>query len=446
MSTRPMCFLHRSQLMRSALIMAALVALTRPAHAAALGGYVDVSAGRDHTCAVLATGRVECWGANAFGQLGNNTVVASSVPVEVQAITNAVQVSTGDRFSCAVLADGTVWCWGLNSTGQLGTGTLGGSKQVPEQAVGITGAKSVSAGGRHACAAVGVPGGTGVTCWGVNTNGQVGDGTINATATPVLLTVSNAISTVSAGLDHTCASTLTGAVLCWGLGSQGQLGGNSTASSLVPVSVNSIASVIAVEAGNQHSCARLVGNSLRCWGDNGLGQLGDGTLTQRLVPVPLPGLASMISAGGSSTCAVTATDGTVYCWGSDSATFVLSPRAVSFISTAVQVSVGLAHACARLSDGSLRCWGRNVDGQLGDGTLISSNVPVATLGGPCNLDIDGDGVVNGTTDALLLARAVAGQSSATLTNTILAPNAMRRTGSAVRGYLSTVCNMTGLAP
>jgi alpha-tubulin suppressor-like RCC1 family protein len=441
-------------LVRSAAIIVALIVLTRSSQANVFGAYIDVSAGTNHSCAVLANGRVECWGGNAFGQLGNNATVSSSVPVLVQGISGAVQVSVGANFSCATLADRTVWCWGTNSVGQLGNGSVGGSALVPVQTLGISTAKAVSAGSTNACALVGVAGGTGVMCWGFNSSGQVGDGTTNAAPAPVLLNTPNTMVAVSVGGNHSCAITATGALLCWGLGAQGQLGVNSTATSLVPIPVTTIASVFIIEAGAAHTCARLTTPFVHCWGSNSVGQLGDETLVQRLVPVPSTGGVSKLAVGGNTTCVIATSDSSVACWGNGTngqlgnGVDANAPtlQATKFISTAVQISVGVGHACARLADGSLRCWGRNFDGQLGDGTLISSNVPVATLGGPCNLDIDGDGIVGSTTDTLLLARAVAGQGSATLTNTILAPKAMRRNGSAVRSYLSTVCNMTGLAP
>ena len=191
-----------------------------------------VSAGAAHTCAV-ASGKVRCWGTGYSGELGNGSVEGySPSPVEVSGLTNATKVATGGAFSCAVLADGRVACWGANWTGQLGIGST--LRSAVPVFTGITNAVGVTAGDAHACALLSTGA---VSCWGLNSSGQVGNGT--ASQAPVLVPTAvtglSGASFVSAGDSHTCAVVTGGGVRCWGANSGGELGDGSTTASATPV-------------------------------------------------------------------------------------------------------------------------------------------------------------------------------------------------------------------
>jgi alpha-tubulin suppressor-like RCC1 family protein len=199
---------------------------------------IAVSAGDDHSCALLATGTVTCWGDNQFGQLGNGTFTPSLVPVVVTGIADAVSLSAGVGDSCAVLATGSITCWGANFTGQLGTGTITRAEPLPVQVHGITTAQAISAGDLTSCAVLT----SGATyCWGDNGNGQLGNGmdTRKPTPTPVGVVGLGAAAQVSVGPahDHACALLRSGGMACWGDGPQGQLGDGETTSSSTPVGV-----------------------------------------------------------------------------------------------------------------------------------------------------------------------------------------------------------------
>ena len=351
---------------------------------------VAVSAGSRYTCAVLADGAINCWGYNDDGLFGNGiSNPNSSIPVTVSGISNAMAGSTGYQHTCAALADGTVQCWGANSNGQLGNGTTSASS-TPIAVNGIGPAVMVSAGRNYTCA---VLADRTLRCWGGNTSGQLGNGTNIDSMTPVTVSGINtavAVSIGSLGSGHTCAALADGTLRCWGSNTSGQLGNGTGINSSTPVAVSGITTAVAVSVGSDQSCALLADNTLRCWGRNTSGQLGNGTNIDSMTPVTVSGIntAVAVSAGGGHTCAALA-DGTLRCWGSNYSGQLgngmvginsSTPVTVSGITTAVAVSAGSTHTCAALADGTLRCWGRNEFGQLGNGTTINSSVPVTVSG------------------------------------------------------------------
>lgn len=213
----------------------------------------------------------------------------------------------------------------------------------------------------------------------------------------------------STGRSHSCAVTEAGGARCWGFNSTGQLGTGNTAQASSAVDVSGLTSAVtAVTTGNQHSCA-LVNGGVKCWGFNFKGQLGDGTNTQRLTPVDVTGLTSgiaSISAGLEFTCAVT-TAGAVKCWGNNGSgqlgtgttTNSNVPVDVSGLTTGVaNISAGgndntFSHSCAVITSGTVKCWGINGSGQLGNGTTTPSLTAVDVSGissGASLIDIGAD--------------------------------------------------------
>jgi alpha-tubulin suppressor-like RCC1 family protein len=382
-----------------------------PVTVVAIGTATSVSSGANHTCARMSSGEVACWGAGGRGQLGGGFVGDSSRPVTVVGLSDAIAVSVGGEHSCALTASRVVKCWGLNGDGQLGDGSIANSS-LPVTVSGITTAIALSAGANHTCAVLDsgtlFPGGR-VRCWGLNSNGQLGDGTTTPRTTPVETDGITIAVTVSAGAAHTCVVLANlvgnGGIRCWGLGSDGQLGNDGTVNSSLPVATSGITNALSVSAAAQHTCALLSGGNIRCWGAGGAGRLGNGSLATALTPVTVTG-----------------------------------------INSATAVSAGAEHTCARLSTGQVRCWGDGTDGKLGLDSLTSHSVPRYIVTSVCNQDFDGNGVVSSTTDGLILSRALMGMSGTAVTSGALGAGATRTTWLELRDYLTQVCKLDALAP
>lgn len=280
-------------------------------------GVVHISVGELHTCAVTTSGAAKCWGYNRDGQLGDNSTNDRAMPVAVSGLTSGVaSISASNSHTCAVTTAEGVKCWGSNYSGKLGDNSTT-TRTAPVNVVGLTsGVASVHTGLNHTCA---VKKSGAVMCWGLNSAGQLGDTTATNRWTPVIVSgLTSGVASIAVGYGHSCAVTTAGTVKCWGVNSYGQLGDGSTTNRLSPVSVLGLASVIATVSGGQsHTCAVTTSGGLKCWGYNANGQLGDNSSVNRGVPGDVVGFGSgavAVAAGAQHTCAVT-TDGTAKCWG-----------------------------------------------------------------------------------------------------------------------------------
>ncbi|NOK16659.1 RCC1 domain-containing protein [Corallococcus carmarthensis] len=368
-----------------------------------LSGINSIRGGNDHTCALLNDGSVRCWGYGAFGQLGyesTQNIGDNELPYtagEVKLLGKATKLAAGGNHSCVLLDTGLVRCWGQNTYGQLGynsTQNLGDGEPVASFGyVNLGGpAIRIAVGAEHSCAVMA----TGkVRCWGRNQYGQLGYGNTNNIGDDEQpwkagdVDLGGATATdVAAGGTHTCALLSNDKMLCWGYNLHGQLGQAHT----LTIGDNELPGgqapfdpggpVSQITTGSNHTCALLKTGTVRCWGFNGSYQLGTGQsngsyLLRDSGSIDLGTSALQISTGMSHTCALLST-GSVRCWGfglygqtgygNSAAKSTPGPAVDLDGATAYQVSVSSGnHTCALLSTGKARCWGQGNSGQLGYG-------------------------------------------------------------------------------
>jgi alpha-tubulin suppressor-like RCC1 family protein len=229
-----------------------------------------VSAGLDSTCALEAGGKVECWGWNEYGQLGDGTTAASAVPVAVSGVNGATGVSVSFLgFACALISDGSTDCWGDNFSGQLGNGSNADDNPLPSRVVGITDATAVSAGEDSSCALVA---GGAVDCWGSNHLGELGNGSTKLSRTPARVMGITKATAISVN-GFACALVSGAAIDCWGAVATDN---DSPVPRLIRSRVRGIADATAISVGGSFACALLSDGTVECWGDNFWGELGNG--------------------------------------------------------------------------------------------------------------------------------------------------------------------------
>jgi alpha-tubulin suppressor-like RCC1 family protein len=334
-------------------------------------------------------GRVWAWGSNQYEQLGNTSTSDSLTPVPVAGISGALTVAAGEGHSLALINNGTVASWGWNAFGQLGIGFIGGEIAFP-RTVGdpsnpLSGVLAISAGARHSLALL--ADGT-VRAWGWNAYGQLGDGTKIDSRIPVpVFGVSGAIA-IAGGYAHSLALLADGTVRAWGSNAFGQLGNGTTVDSRVPIPVLGLSRVVAIAAGAYHSLALLSDGTVRAWGRNDQGQLGSGTTSPfRAIPLLVTGLppVTAIAAGDNHNVAILF-DGTVRAWGANSSG-QLGNGAGADSATPVRVNLfgpvvisASSHNLALLPASTLWAWGANQQGQLGIGSRANSAAPVTVAG------------------------------------------------------------------
>lgn len=395
-----------------------------PVMVSGLRNVIALAAGAYHTCAVLSTGQAKCWGYNGYGELGNGTTTSSNIPVTVSFPSGqAIGITAGTVHSCAVMSGGSVQCWGSNSHGQLGNGNSSiPFSATPATIPGLSFVGSIAAGAYHTCVLEVT---ATVYCWGYNALGQLGDGTKTTSYVPVqsqidedqneaehvapkaLVTGGNhtcalidfngqvmcwgdlinaAIPTsipavsgaksLTAGYWEACVVLATGTAQCWGQNYHGELGGANPPTTTTPVNITTPTAISAMSGGGMYTCALIADGTTSCWGSGTLGELGNGKTSDSPTPVTVTGGDFLPNAGvrkvvngGEHSCALLG-DGTVACWGPNlqgqegggpSVNYAPTPSVVPNLSHVIDIAAGLSNSCALIADGSVQCWGYNFE-------------------------------------------------------------------------------------
>lgn len=332
------------------------------------------------------------WGANANGDVGDNTVIPRRTPVLVSGSIPFSQVSTGTHSIAIRASDGSAWGWGNNGQGQVGDNTST-DRSSPVSIVGAHAFVKITSGVNHGG---GIKGSGTAWLWGLNTNGQLGDGTATKKSSPVSVVGAHSFIDLCTGSVHTIAMKPGGDAWTWGANGGGQIGDGSATYRSSPVSVVGAHAFVSVASGGNNNatrgtCAGIKSDgSLWTWGYNTLGTLGDGTSTNRSSPVSVVGAHSFIKirVGNSCMLAIKA-DGSSWAWGSNvngaigdnTTTNRSSPVSAvgshSFIDATIFTT-----AWALKSDGTIWGWGQSNytgTGILGDGDMLDRSSPVMVM-------------------------------------------------------------------
>jgi alpha-tubulin suppressor-like RCC1 family protein len=288
-----------------------------PAPLSTLSGIAQVAAGGFHGVALKSDGTVWTWGYNGYCELGNGTQTNSLSPIQV-GISGVTAVAAGAAHTLALRSDGTVWGWGYSVNGELGTGVAGYYYAYPTQVPALTGVVAISAGYFHSLALK--SDGTVWAC-GLNSSGQLGTGNTANSLVPVKVGSLSGITSIASGYFHNLAVRGSDAtVWAWGSNPNGELGNGSTNASAVPLQVAGLNKVTGVSAGAYHSHAIASGISYG-WGANFLGGLGNGlNLENRLTPSPVVNSSAIPLtklAGGDYHSLGLSSSGVLYSWGSN---------------------------------------------------------------------------------------------------------------------------------
>ena len=349
--------------------------------------------GGEFGCALTTIGTVWCWGDNTYGQLGNGGAVPTGNPyaivralLPVTTSDSAIDIVAGSQHVCALMASQTLYCWGDNSSGQLGLGTVSTTPVTRPTLIAGHTYTVIGAGTAHTCAIEGTGGANYLDCWGSNGNGQLGVRAVSPQPSPVNTGV--IMQSVSGGSFNTCGLNA-GQVYCWGQNTTGQLGigtvgGNDSTPQLVtlgPVGAGVAAS--AVSAGVNVACAIDVNANAWCWGDNTFGELGTNSVAYSYSPIQVSsGQYTAISAGLQTVCAVATSGVTDYCWGENqmgqlangTTTNASAPTAVSFAQGPITTSAQGNFTCF-FSGNLALCAGADDKGQLGNYTSNTTANP-----------------------------------------------------------------------
>ncbi|MEP7049103.1 MAG: hypothetical protein ABJB12_02070 [Pseudomonadota bacterium] len=369
----------------------------------------QLAGGWGFSCALTQAGGVRCWGDGSYGALGDGTPLVDSellhTATNVAGLTQGVKkIAAGGWNVCAIKSDDTVVCWGLNAYHALAIDSASHGSSSPvalngftAAALDVTVAFDYSGTTSHGCV---VDSASKVLCWGDNSSYQLGVTTPATSSALIPVTGLSGFKAVTAGESFTCGLTSAGGVNCWGSDVQAQLGdglgSRLTPPTALPVQVVGLTSgVKQVVANVRTACAVTTAGGVKCWGAGSAGQLGSNVALDPdpggvTTPADVSGLSSGVVqlAGAYRHYCALLQDHTVRCWGYNQngqlgdqpATITINqfesiPLEVVGVSNAVAVGTGLSQSCAALATGGVQCWGSG----YASGSLKSTNQIVPTF-------------------------------------------------------------------
>ena len=341
-----------------------------------------LAAGEFHSLAIRPDGTLWAWGRNDYGQLGLGDNTNRPVPTRVGTASDWVAVAVGLLHSLALKADGSLYAWGYNNDGQLGLGnTL--NRNVPSR-VGllVRDWAAIAAGASHTLA---IKANGTLYAWGLNDQGQLGQGNKFSQTSPVQVTGYSDFVSMAAGYSHSLGLRADGSLYAWGYNNAGQLGLGDTGEHLLPALVGTIYDgYVAVTAGRYHTLAIQAAGTLWAWGYNGDGELGLGIPGNQSTPTRVGSRMDWVAvAGGGWHTLGRQADGTLWAWGNNFAG-QLGHEGTGSHNTPIQVgtatdwgmvAAGAEYSMAWRADGTLYVWGYNASGQLGLGDTTSRFTP-----------------------------------------------------------------------
>lgn len=355
----------------------------------------SLDASEAYTCGLSATGEALCWGGVAGyyepAPLADSLMPISALPLRVPGERRFVTVSVGGLSMCALDSERRAFCWGANQYGELGDDSYL-AKRGPSAVLGGHRWRTISAGGVHVC---GITLEGAAYCWGNQFRGALGNGetSYGGISTPVIVQGGLAFDSIYAGLGTSCGLAPSGDAYCWGINDYGILGdgeppepGPETATPSLVVGGHRFASLA---LGGDHACGVTDEGSAYCWGWNAHGQLGDGGTEHSSSPrLVIGGLRwASLSVGYAHTCGLTIA-GSGYCWGNNErgqfGTGVTgkadAPELIAAAGKYVTITAGGNHTCGLTPAGTAFCWGQGDYGQLGDGVMRDRSRPTQVAG------------------------------------------------------------------
>ncbi|MDP2160810.1 MAG: T9SS type A sorting domain-containing protein [Flavobacterium sp.] len=340
--------------------------------------FTSISTKGFHNVAIRNDGSLWSWGDNEYRQNGNNSNVDILTPLQITATLDWSSISLGTFNSAAVKTDGTIWYWGRNYQGSTCCATI----PTPQQIIGFDNFISIAS-GLNTTAAI-KSNGT-LWAWGWNEYGVLGNGTTISSQIPVQVGTDNNWQSVSIGANHISAIKTDGSLWAWGRSITGSIGNNVSGNQTTPLRIGTANNWLKVYSGYDSNLAIKTDGTLWAWGWNSYGQLGDGTTTNRVAPVQIGNDNDWVEISITTHSMAIKSNGTLWAWGfnnfgklgiGSSLNQVSVPTQLGTDSNWLKSITGFEHTIALKVDGTLWAWGRNNNGQLGDGTIINKSTPI----------------------------------------------------------------------